>query len=182
MQKEITINCKKVNYTLKRYRRQKRVNLIFHQDGSLVVTAPKSISLRFIEKTLQENSQWIEEKLSQEKTFQISTDEKEIRQEKKLARKVIETKVNFFNLHYQFSYDKISIRNQKTRWGSCSSNGSLSFNYKLIYLPEKLSDYIVVHELCHLREMNHSIHFWNLVAEQVPDFRECRRELKEIRV
>lgn len=182
MQKQIIINCQKLNYTLKRYRRQKRVNLIFHQDGSLVVTAPKSISLKFIEQTLQENSQWIEERLSQEKTFQLPTCSKEIRKAKRLAKEIIEAKLNFFNSYYQFSYDRISIRNQKTRWGSCSSNGSLNFNYKLVYLPEKLSNYVVVHELCHLKEMNHSANFWNLVAEQVPDYRTCRRELKKIRI
>lgn len=182
MKKQITINCQKVDYTLKRYCRQKRINMIVHQDGSLVVTAPKSISQKFIEKTLQQNSQWIEERLNKEKTFQLPTDKKEIHQAKKLAKDIIEAKLDFFNSYYKFSFSKITIRNQKTRWGSCSSNGSLNFNYKLIYLSEKLSNYIVVHELCHLQEMNHSVNFWNLVAEQVPDFRDCRRELKALRI
>lgn len=182
MKKQITINCQKIDYTLKRYCRQKRINMIVHQDGSLVVTAPKSISQKFIEKTLQQNSQWIEERLNKEKTFQVSTDEKEIRKAKRQAKKIIEERLDFFNQYYQFSFTTISIRSQKTRWGSCSSTGSLNFNYKLIYLSEKLLDYVVVHELCHLWEMNHSASFWNLVAKRIPDFRECRKELKKVRI
>ncbi|MCK4635879.1 MAG: M48 family metallopeptidase [Candidatus Moranbacteria bacterium] len=148
----------------------------------MVVTAPKLISQKFLEKTLQENSQWIEERLNKKKTFQVPTDEKEIRRAKKKARKVIEEKLDFFNQYYQFSFTTISIRNQKTRWGSCSSTGSLNFNYKLIYLSEKLLDYVVVHELCHLWEMNHSVNFWNLVAKRIPDFKERRKDLKKVRI
>ncbi len=70
------------------------------------------------------------------------------------------------------------IKNHKTRWGSCSELGNLNFNYKLIFLPDAIVDYIVVHEICHLIEFNHSQDFWRLVARTIPNFRELRHELR----
>ncbi len=77
------------------------------------------------------------------------------------------------------TYSRITIRDQKTRWGSCSSKGTLSFNWRLMLAPPKILDYVVVHELCHLREMNHSPRFWALVASILPDYKESRKWLKE---
>ena len=99
---------------------------------------------------------------------------------KELARKLIVNKINKVNSFYGFKFNKVSIRNQKTRWGSCSINRNLNFNYKLIYLPEELSEYIVAHEICHLKEFNHSREFWKLVSEGVPSYKEIRKELKRI--
>lgn len=76
-------------------------------------------------------------------------------------------------------YDKISIRNQKTRWGSCSQTGTLSFNYRLMMAPPQVSDYVIVHELCHLTHMNHSDAFWKKVADVMPDYTVHRRWLRE---
>lgn len=76
-------------------------------------------------------------------------------------------------------YDKISIRNQKTRWGSCSQTGTLSFNYRLMMAPPQVSDYVIVHELCHLTHMNHSDAFWKKVADVMPDYAVHRRWLRE---
>lgn len=77
------------------------------------------------------------------------------------------------------SYTRITIRNQKTRWGSCSSTGTLSFNYRLMFAPPRVLDYVVVHELCHLTHMNHSRDFWNLVASVMPDYKQYKVWLKE---
>ncbi len=76
-------------------------------------------------------------------------------------------------------YHSITIRDQKTRWGSCSSRGTLSFNYRLIFAPPAVLDYVVVHELCHLTHMNHSADFWNLVGSVMPDYKQHRKWLKE---
>ncbi|PIP23438.1 MAG: hypothetical protein COX90_01110 [Candidatus Nealsonbacteria bacterium CG_4_10_14_0_2_um_filter_38_17] len=70
------------------------------------------------------------------------------------------------------------MKNQKTRWGSCFKKGNPNFNYKIALLSQRLADYIVVHELCHLGELNHSQKSWNLVAKAVPDYPEIRDELK----
>lgn len=77
------------------------------------------------------------------------------------------------------TYGKISIRDQKTRWGSCSSTGNLSFNWRLILAPPNVLDYVVVHELCHRKEMNHSPGFWELVESLMPDYRKYRKWLKD---
>ena len=88
-------------------------------------------------------------------------------------------KVLKFNKIYKFKYNKINIKNQKTRWGSCSVKGNLNFNYKIALLPEKLAEYIVVHELCHLGEFNHSYKFWKLVEKTIPDYLEIKEDLKK---
>jgi predicted metal-dependent hydrolase len=89
-------------------------------------------------------------------------------------------RVEELNKPYGFVYGKIAIRNQKTRWGSCSRRGNLNFNYRVGLLPQKLMDYVIVHELCHLGEFNHSYKFWDLVAKTVPEYKAIRQELKRI--
>lgn len=74
---------------------------------------------------------------------------------------------------------RIAIRNTRSRWGSCSSKGNLNFSYRLSLLPAHLSDYVIIHEVCHLREFNHSSRFWDLVALISPDFDKQREELKK---
>lgn len=88
-------------------------------------------------------------------------------------------RIKHFNQQYGFKFNKISIKNQKTRWGSCSKKGNLNFNYKIALLPKEVADYIIVHELCHLKEFNHSRKFWDLVALALPDYLARRNELKK---
>lgn len=88
-------------------------------------------------------------------------------------------RAEYFNKIYHFRFNKITIKNQKTRWGSCSRQGNLNFNYKIALLPQRLSDYIIVHELAHLKAFNHSRQFWNLVEKVLPDYVEIRSELKQ---
>ena len=78
------------------------------------------------------------------------------------------------------TYNRVTIRNQKGRWGSCSSKGNLNFNYRPNYLPQELMDYVVVHELAHRLEMNHSARFWNIVGQYDPKYREHQKRLTEI--
>ncbi len=101
---------------------------------------------------------------------------------KHLALLLVQKKVAEWNAIYGFRVGKISVKNQKTRWGSCSKKGNLNFNYKILFLPEPLADYLVVHELCHLGEFNHSHKFWNLVAQTLPDYKARRVALKKIRI
>ncbi len=94
------------------------------------------------------------------------------------AEDYIPRRVKMFADKYEFKYRKVSIRQQKTRWGSCSSNGNLSFNAKLMAMNKKVIDYVIVHELCHLIEMNHSKNFWRLVEEIMPDYKAIKKKLK----
>lgn len=91
---------------------------------------------------------------------------------------MVERKIEQFNAVYNFKVGRVSIRNQRSRWGSCSRLGNLNFNFKIALLPEPLVDYLIVHELCHLGEFNHSPRFWDLVAHTIPDYRAKRRALK----
>jgi predicted metal-dependent hydrolase len=95
------------------------------------------------------------------------------------ARARVAERLNFFNRHYGFVFGKVFIRNGRTRWGTCSALGNLGFNYRIIKLPPELQDYIVVHELCHLAHMNHSADFWARVAEAIPDWKQCRKNLRK---
>lgn len=92
---------------------------------------------------------------------------------------LVTERLTHFNTHYSFTYKNICIRNQVSRWGSCSSKGNLNFNYRIVLLTQKLSDYIIVHELCHLGEFNHSQKFWDLVAKTIPDYKEIKNELQK---
>jgi predicted metal-dependent hydrolase len=102
-------------------------------------------------------------------------------QSKKLraaARAIVLERVGYFNQHYKLEYGRIFIKDQKTRWGSCSSKGNLNFNYRIAMLPKELQDYLVVHELCHLQEMNHGPDFWKLMMEQIPNAKALNKQLK----
>jgi len=94
------------------------------------------------------------------------------------TKKIVETKVPLFGKRLSISYGKVRIKNQKSRWGSCSRDGNLNFNLLLSALPSHISDYVIVHELIHLIEFNHSEHFWRLVEEEIPTYNDCRNWLK----
>ncbi|WP_230398437.1 M48 metallopeptidase family protein [Novisyntrophococcus fermenticellae] len=95
-----------------------------------------------------------------------------------MKRKITD-RVSYYGNLMGVTWGRITIRNQKTRWGSCSSKGNLNFNYQLYYMKEDLLDYVIVHELAHRRHMNHSLEFWQEVERYYPDYRECRKRLKK---
>ena len=99
-------------------------------------------------------------------------------EDREAARVLVHARLEHFNQYYNFSYNKVTIRNQKTRWGSCSNKGNLNFSVRILALPRDAQDYLIVHELCHLKEFNHSSRFWDLVAEQVPDYKRIRHMLR----
>ncbi|MCA9392553.1 M48 family metallopeptidase, partial [candidate division WWE3 bacterium] len=98
------------------------------------------------------------------------------------AREIITRRVEYYAKKYNYSFNKLAIRNQKSRWGSCSKKGNLNFNYRIIFLPAKLRDYVIFHELCHLTELNHSKNFWLLVAREFPEYKDLRNQLSEFRI
>lgn len=105
---------------------------------------------------------------------------KHYQEHKELARAAVHARLEYWSSHLGCTYKRVAIRNQKTRWGSCSEDGNLNFSYKLIFLPDELFDYVIVHELCHLKELNHSHRFWALVESVIPDYRMRIKELKAI--
>ena len=99
---------------------------------------------------------------------------------KEAARTLCHSRLEHFNVHYQLQYNRVSIKNTRSRWGSCSSKQNLNFNYRILFLAPELQDYLIVHELCHLKEMNHAQGFWDLVAEQIPDYVERIKQLRAV--
>jgi predicted metal-dependent hydrolase len=135
-----------------------------------------------IERFLAEKRTWLIQVLSglpvwsSAPSYQIRGDYKK---HKEQARTLVHRELERINIHYGFVYGRVSIRNTTSRWGSCSSKKNLNFSYRVFFLPPHLREYVLVHELCHLKEMNHGPAFWALVAQTVPNYRECRREVRK---
>ncbi|MES2436912.1 MAG: SprT family zinc-dependent metalloprotease [Patescibacteria group bacterium] len=172
-----------MEYTLKKTKRSRRISISVKASGEVVVTmplkAPEALALRF----LKEKEPWILQAQARlKKQFEGKTTLKQTRADylahKEAARKMITERVLYFNQIYKFPFKDIRIKNQSSRWGSCSAKGNLNFNYGLVKIPQDLADYIVVHELCHLKEMNHGKNFWALVAQVLPHYKELRMRLK----
>ncbi|HVV15035.1 MAG TPA: M48 family metallopeptidase [Candidatus Paceibacterota bacterium] len=101
---------------------------------------------------------------------------------KEEARALVHALIARLNAHYDYAVRRVFIKNSRSRWGSCSEHGNLNFNYRLLFLPPRLAEYVVTHELCHLKEMNHSPAFWALVEETIPDYKKARKALRRIRI
>lgn len=183
MQKEITLHNRTVTYTLRTSKRARSMRLTAHFDGSIVATAPHGVGEDRINRFLEAKSAWLISKIDYFKQFKGQTvlkhSRSDYRKNKQKALELAEKRVGHYSSIYKFKYKSISIKNQKTRWGSCSRKGNLNFNYKIVHLPEHLADYIIVHEVCHLGELNHSQRFWNLVAKTLPDHQALRLELRK---
>lgn len=181
--RKVIINNQEITYELKPSRKARSLRLEIGSSG-LVITKPWFISGIFMEQFILRQADWIVKNLAKNKHAQIlpKVEKDELVVLKKRAAKILISRLEFFNQVYNFKYKSISVRDQKTRWGSCSRQGALNFNYRLVQLPERLLDYVAVHELCHLKEMNHSVRFWNLVARTIPDYKDCRKELEKFRL
>lgn len=166
---------------------RKTVAIQVNSDLSVTVRVPRSASEKDIEEILKKKEAWISkhiEKIKETKErFEAEPTEKLTREKvialAEEALKVIPERVEYFAKVIGVTYGKITIRNQKTRWGSCSSKGNLNFNCLLMLAPSEVLDYVVVHELCHRKQMNHSKAFWLEVEKVLPNYKEVRKWLKE---
>ena len=160
----------------------KRLRLAIESGGKVTLTIPRRISFQSAEAFLHTKKEWLrsayERAIAHPPRLLTQGSPSEYARVKEAARIRIAKRVNLYQHHYGFTYRRLTIRNQKSRFGSCSASDTLSFNYRLIYLPLPLLDYVVVHELCHLRELNHSQKFWDLVAETIPDYRVRKGQLQ----
>lgn len=161
------------------------MRLAVYPGGHLIVTAPRFFSLQKIENFILKKANWILQKVDHfrhvPESVLLQGTRKDFLDYKKTAYSLVQKQIEHFNTFYKFTFNKISIRNQTTRWGSCSKKGNLSFNYKIVLLPSELANYIIVHELCHLKEMNHSARFWELVSKTVANHQQLRKRLREIK-
>lgn len=156
------------------------------KDAKVIVRAPLLLPVFQIKKFVFQKEEWIIEHVAIAKKKQmeraesddVDTDRERIRYLTAQARMHLPDRVKYFAEMMGVSYGRISIRHQKTRWGSCSGKGNLNFNCMLMAMPPEIQDYVVVHELCHLKEMNHSPRFWNEVEMVLPNYKERRAWLK----
>jgi len=168
--------------------RLRSLKIVIQKNQEVQVLIPKSrlyvITQKQIEKILAEKFEFImkarkqygEKSKRQPELFNNSREH--YYQHREMARELIQSKVDYYCRRYGFKYGRISIRNQRTRWGSCSAKGNLNFSYRLLFLLPEEQDYIVVHELCHLKEQNHSYRFWGLVEEILPNYKMIDRGIK----
>ena len=151
--------------------------------GVLVVKAPIGIDKNRIEKLLKEHSDWIESHLEKEielDKIYSSLDDKKINELRSSARAYFTEKTRYFAEIMGLEYKKIRISSAISRFASCSSRGNISYSYRLMLYPEDCREYVVVHELAHLIEMNHSRRFWSIVERYIPNYKKSREELKKV--
>ena len=164
---------------------RRTISLEITPAGQVLVRAPRHMSETEIRAFVESKSSWLQKHLQKQEEDRDSLQteglftEQEIERLLKLAKQVIPEKVAYYARLMGVTYGRISIRKQKTRWGSCSREGNLNFNCLLMMAPPEVLDYVVVHELCHRLEMNHSERFWTLVEKVMPDYRVSREWLKE---
>lgn len=173
-----------IRYRIVRSSRRKNLGLEINEEG-LTIRVPKWAKESDIQSFLLKNEEWIYkhlekfekkkqeynniEKLSKDDLLKLADD----------AMKYIPERVKYYASIIGVTYGRITIRNQKTRWGSCSSKGNLNFNCLLMLTPPEVIDSIVVHELCHRKEMNHSDRFYNEILKVFPDYYKWNKWLKE---
>ena len=169
----------KVQYSIIRSDR-KTIAIQIQPDGEIIVRAPKGMRMEEIRQFVESKASWINKHLSNrtDQNQQKFTD-RELKALREKARALVTDRVQYYAPLIGVTYNQIAIRVQHTRWGSCSSKGNLNFNCLLALVPIEVLDYVVVHELCHRKELNHSDRFWNEVAKILPDYK-CRKKwLKE---
>lgn len=162
--------------TMRKHHWSKNVNLKVTKQGKVSVSLPPRVPYSIGKNFVLSKKLWLEQKLSSVDVMvatSVPTDKK-----REQARVLTEHLLDQWNEQYEFSWNKVFIRNQSTRWGSCSAKGNLSFNWRIIELPVSLQNYLIVHEICHLKEHNHGPGFWSLVEKSLPNYKQLRKDLK----
>ena len=192
MAESIHVKTTEQDYEIELIRSNRRsIALQVYPDGRIVCRAPRRATKREIIRFLDAHADWIagaweklqkriEAKKSRSAAYEIPAYESLTAAMRREIQAHFMERLQLYAPQMGVSYNRVTIRNQKGRWGSCSSKGNLNFNYRLRYLPQELMDYVVVHELAHRLEMNHSARFWNIVGKYDPKYREHQKMLTEI--
>jgi len=182
MKRKLLIKNQNITVDIRKSKKAKRMRIAVYCDGSVVAVHPANIGFLKILSVIENKFEWIKEKIdffnSRQDVAVFRGTKREYLKNKDEALILVKSKVEHFNQFYKFYYNNIYIKNQKTRWGSCSVKKNLNFNYKIIFLPEELQDYLIVHELCHLKEFNHSKNFWDLVRLKISNLEQVSKMLK----
>lgn len=162
--------------------KRKTVSITVKSGGRVIVRAPLLASVRRINEFVESKEDWINKNVKRvlenpaQKPREFTPEEK--KRLVKQARILITQRVEYYAPIVGVSYNRIAIKDAKTRWGSCSRDGNLNFSFRLVLKPLELLDYVVVHELCHRIHMNHSKEFWKEVERILPDYKDRRKRLK----
>lgn len=150
------------------------------RDGSVLVRAPLHTSEKVINEFVSKHIEWIKKKQELIKNAHIPEDfdEKEVNLLKERLKSIIEPILKYYSNKMDVSFERVSINSAKTRFGSCSSKKTLNFSYRLALYPYEAIEYVCVHELAHLKEMNHSKKFWQIVEVALPDYKARKQLLK----
>lgn len=173
-----------IPYTIRISDRAKRLRVAVYLDGDVVVTQPKYTTKTHLRKFIESKKYWIMSKLEQNNSV-TNTDLKDTSLEhfannKSHAFNLVTVKAAHWATILGCEYGEIRIKQLKSRWGSCNSKGDLTFNYRIVFLIDQLQDYVVVHELCHIKQPNHSKKFWSLVQQTLPNYEQLRSTVKRI--
>ena len=169
-----------IPYTLIRSKR-KTISIIVKPSGEVEVRCPKRCGKKDVDAFVASKENWIRkhlETIAARPEAEVLT-AAELKSLADQAAAVLPERVRFFAQQMGVSYGRITIRSQRTRWGSCSPKGNLNFNCLLMLAPAEIRDYVVIHELCHRKEMNHSAAFWEEVERACPEYRVYRKWLKD---
>jgi predicted metal-dependent hydrolase len=165
---------------VRRSRRARRWTLRVPWGGPALLTVPQRLPQRDVERLLEEHRDWIAgERAKQVPRLGLEARGVSVPEARRAVRELVTMVADEEAPALGVAYRRIEVRDQRTRWGSCSPGGTLSFNWRLVLAPLEVLDYVVVHELCHLREPNHSRSFWSLVESRRPGWREQRAWLRE---
>ncbi len=175
------LKFRKMEIIYRQSKKAKRISIKIDFLGKVEVVYPVLVPKFLAKKFAQQKKDWIAKQLTKISRKEINpvlaiNSREHFLLHKDQAFALVKERVEFWNQKYGFTYNQIRVKKMKI-WGSCSSRQNLNFNYKIIFLAPQAADYIVVHELCHLAEMNHSAKFWQLVQKEIPNAREIQRNI-----
>lgn len=163
--------------------KRKTLSLMVTSDGKVLVKAPKNTPEKYIVGFVESKSIWIHKKIayvseSQNSLNHLKLENLDTVKQKKIAKVLICEKVEYWSQKMQLGYKNVRLSSARTRWGSCTYNNTISINWRLSLLSTELLDYVIVHELAHVKEKNHSSNFWGIVGHYCIDYKILRKQLK----
>ena len=151
------------------------------KDGEVIVKAPKKVSEKYIKEVVGKKEKWIKKKLEEDEQIRLEkTCEKPItKQEAIELKQIVLESTNKYGKSVGKFPNKVTIKNMKYAWGSCTGKRNIAINMKLARMKKEIIEYVVLHEICHLKHMDHSKDFWELVEQNMKDYKKYRKELKK---
>ena len=165
---------------------RKTISLSIEDDGVVLVRAPRFLGQKQIEKFINEKSSWLKKSLkkmsdrqAKAKRFNELLDPNKLKEYRERARTLLTDRTDYFAEKHKLDYSRIRISTAKTRWGSCNRHNGLNFNWKILFAPPEVQDYLVTHELAHTVHKHHQKKFWLLVEKMHPRYKESRKWLRQ---